>query len=61
MLCLLCEMGARGAERPVVVVRNVDPELWRELRAEAVRRGLKVGELLNQVIQHWLLQKDKPS
>lgn len=35
-------------------VRGLDPALWRELRAVAVRSGMPVGELLNDIIRAFL-------
>lgn len=39
---------------PQIVVRNVDPALWRRVRAEAVNRGTNAGTLLNEIIRAWL-------
>ena len=35
-------------------VRGIDPVLWHRLRVEAVKRGLSMGALLNQIIREWL-------
>ena len=35
-------------------IRNVDRDIWRQFRAEAVRRGVPVGALLTEVISQWL-------
>jgi hypothetical protein len=35
-------------------VRGLDPDLWRELRVESVRRGVPIGVLLNAIIRAWL-------
>jgi hypothetical protein len=35
-------------------VRDIDPDLWRQLRAAALMQGVTVGELLNQIIREWL-------
>ena len=35
-------------------VRDIDPDLWRQLRAAALVQGVTVGQLLNQIIQQWL-------
>lgn len=37
-----------------IVVREVDENLWREFRAEVVRKGLKTGEALMEAIRLWL-------
>jgi hypothetical protein len=42
---------------PQIVVRNVDPALWRRVRAEAVQRGTNAGTLLNEIIREWLERK----
>jgi hypothetical protein len=38
-------------------VRDVDPDLWRRLRAAALVQGVTVGQLLNQIIRDWLKAK----
>lgn len=38
-------------------VRDLDPDLWRQLRAAALVQGKNVGELLNQIIREWLEAK----
>jgi hypothetical protein len=38
-------------------VRDVDPDLWRQLRAAALMQGLTIGELLNRIIRDWLARK----
>jgi hypothetical protein len=43
--------------RTNIHVRDVDTATWRELRAEAVRRGVPVGQLLSQAIREWLAQQ----
>ncbi len=45
----------RSAEK--VTVRGFDPALWRELRAEAIRRGLSGGQLLSQIVREWLARQ----
>ena len=35
-------------------VRDVDAALWRQLRVVAMLRGVKVGELLNDILRAWL-------
>lgn len=37
-----------------VNVRGIDKVLWHRLRVEAVKRGLSMGALLNQIIREWL-------
>lgn len=43
---------------PQIVVRNVDPVLWRRVRAEAVRHDLTAGALLNEIMRTWLEAHD---
>lgn len=38
------------------MVRNLDPDLLRQVRAEAVRLNVTTGELLNDIIHQWLLE-----
>jgi hypothetical protein len=40
-----------------IVVRKVDQRLWRQLRTEAVRRGITTGALLNEIIREWLARQ----
>lgn len=37
-----------------MMVRNLDPDLVREVRAEAIRRQITTGELLNEIIRAWI-------
>lgn len=41
-----------------VNVRGVDKVLWHRLRVEAVKRGLSMGGLLNQIIREWLEREE---
>ena len=52
-------MSDQPARIPIHV-RDVDAATWRELRAEAVRRDLPVGQLLSEVIRAWLAQQPRP-
>jgi esterase/lipase superfamily enzyme len=36
------------------LVRGVDQEAWFALRAEAQRRGVRMGALLSRVVREWL-------
>lgn len=38
----------------VLSVRDVDNDVFRDFKAEAVKRGLKVGKALNFAMQDWL-------
>lgn len=49
----------RGSNRVTDVnVRGVDKVLWHRLRVEALKRGLSMGALLNQIIREWLEKND---
>lgn len=37
-----------------LTVRNVDPEIYRRMRAEAVFRDVRMGDLINQALGEWL-------
>lgn len=41
-----------------IMVRNLDPDLWRQIRAEAVRHSLTGGALLNLIAAEWLAEHD---
>lgn len=40
-------------------IRNVEPDTWLRLRAVAVRRNVKLGELLNQILREWLERNER--
>ena len=40
-----------------ISVRDLDPDLWRQLRAAALVQNVTVGQLLNQIIREWLTVK----
>lgn len=46
-------------DRTNIHVRDVDAATWRAIRAEAVRRGVPVGQLLSQVLREWLAAQDR--
>lgn len=39
---------------PPLMIRGVDPDLWRAVRVEALKRKQAAGELLNEVLREWL-------
>lgn len=42
-------------KRPApLMIRGVDPDLWHQVRVEAVKRRLSVGALLNEILREWL-------
>lgn len=42
------------AKSSKVTIRGFDPALWKEIRVEAIRRGVSGGELLNEIVSGWL-------
>ena len=40
------------------LVRNLDPDVWRQIRAEAVRHNLTGGALLTLIASEWLADHD---
>ena len=40
-----------------VLIKNVDPDLYRKFKARAIEQGLKIDEAFNEAIATWL---DKP-
>jgi hypothetical protein len=42
------------AQAPILSVRDVDPDLWKQLRIAALEQNVKVGELLNQILRDYL-------
>jgi|APFre7841882590_1041340.scaffolds.fasta_scaffold87626_2 hypothetical protein len=41
------------------MVRSVDESLWLGARAKAVRQGLSMGQVLNQLLKLWLTGRVK--
>jgi hypothetical protein len=41
-----------------VLVRSMNGTVWREFRAEAVRRGVTAGALLTEIISEWLARQE---
>ena len=42
-------------QRPApLMIRGVDPDLWHEVRVEALKRKVTVGALLNEILRGWL-------
>lgn len=40
--------------RPPTMIRNVDRDLLLQVRLESVRRGVPIGELVNEALRQWL-------
>lgn len=41
------------------MVRSIDENLWLRARAKAVRQGLNMGQVLNELLKMWLTGKVK--
>lgn len=37
-----------------ITIRDVNPRFWRELKVEAVKEGLTIGEAINLALERWL-------
>ena len=37
-----------------ITIRDVNPQYWKELKIEAVREGITVGQALNIALDKWL-------
>ena len=37
-----------------ISAKNVDAEIFREFKAEAVRKGIKIGDALNLAMKMWI-------
>lgn len=44
------------ARQSPTMVRNLDAETWRQIRAEAVRHDLSGGALLSLIAREWLAE-----
>ena len=42
-----------------VTIRDVNSKFWRELRIEAVKEGLTIGEAINLALEKWLQEYRK--
>ena len=42
-----------------ISIRDVNPTVFREFKAEAVKEGMKVGSALTQAIQTWIKSKEQ--
>ena len=40
-----------------VVVRNISPDLWLQLRIKATERRMTMGALLNEILKEWLARQ----
>jgi len=55
-MCYTLSMSSTTTGTPTSV-RDIDRDLWRQLRAAALMQGVTVGQLLNQIIREWLAVK----
>ena len=39
-----------------ITIRDVNPRYWQELKVEAVKEGLTIGEVINLALDKWLHQ-----
>lgn len=45
-----------------ITIRDVNPRFWREMKVQAVKEGVAVGQALNLALENWLTQiKQKPA
>jgi len=49
----------KGKEPRMIAIKGVDPELWRQFRAECVLYEQNTGERLNLVLTCWLAKGEK--
>ena len=42
---------------PQIVVRGVDPEVWRRARSQAVLQGMPMGSVVTKLLEAWLKGK----
>ena len=40
-------------------IRGLDPVVWREIRAEAVRRDVTIGAFVSSILREWLRAQRK--
>lgn len=40
-----------------VLVRSMDPDVWRRLKAHAALQGKTLGALLTEIIKEWLARQ----
>ena len=37
-----------------ITIRDVNPRFWKELKVEAVKEGLTIGQAINLALERWL-------
>lgn len=42
-----------------ITIREVNPKIWREIKVEAVKGGLTMGEAVNLALEKWLNEYKK--
>lgn len=40
-----------------ITIRGIDPKVWLRVRAEAIRQGKNVGQLLTEIVRAYLKKK----
>lgn len=45
----------------IVVIKDVDENAYRRLRAEAIKKGIKVGQAASQAFRLWVQESDLKS
>ncbi len=48
----------RGIERETTSIK-IRPELWKDAKIEAIKRGKTVSELVEEAIESWVKQRKK--
>jgi hypothetical protein len=43
-----------------ITLRGVDPQLFREVKAAAVRQEVSIGTLFNTILRAWLAEQETP-
>ncbi len=41
------------AHPAMTAIRGVDPDLWHQVRVEALMRKLTAGDMLNEILREW--------
>ncbi len=44
-----------------ITIRDVNPRIWKEIKIEAVRGGLTLGQTINMALEEWLNEYRKKS
>lgn len=44
-----------------ITIKNIDEKLYQEFKAEAIRRGLRVSDAINEAMREWLIRRKRES